>query len=158
MERIQVNLSILHTYELYRRLWWLNLVISTVFVVIIGRGWCTQIRLLVRRSGEPPSSTPCQVWCRCPHGARTAFPETPCPSVSPGRPRHRGYAARGDRAMGVLGVPRAAPAGRSDRGLGRADRPCAQHCCYGPNGRADTVRRIFRFSIFLYNSKNCINF
>jgi hypothetical protein len=39
--------------------------------------------------GEPLPPPPCQACCHCPHGARAAFTGTPCPSASPGRPRHR---------------------------------------------------------------------
>jgi hypothetical protein len=40
-------------------------------------------------SGEHPPPPSCQAFCRCPHGACTAFPGTPCPSVSPGQARRR---------------------------------------------------------------------
>jgi hypothetical protein len=48
MERIQVNLSVVRTCELNKRLWWFDSVTSTVSVVVIERGWGTQVLLLVR--------------------------------------------------------------------------------------------------------------
>jgi hypothetical protein len=110
--------------------------------------------------GEPPLPPPCQACCHCPHGARTTFPGTPCLSASPGWPRHRGRAARGDHTVG--GAQRARSHARRPfrpwAGLGCAGGPRTQHCCYGLNGHPVTVWRIFCFSIFLYNSKNRINF
>jgi hypothetical protein len=50
MEKIKVNLSIHLTYELNMMLWWFNSITSTVSAIIIGRGWGTQVGLLVRQT------------------------------------------------------------------------------------------------------------
>jgi hypothetical protein len=57
-----------------------------------------------------------------PHGARTASPTTPRPLVSLSRPRHRGHAARGDRATCAPGA-RAPPHHGPHPHLGWAGRP-----------------------------------
>jgi hypothetical protein len=96
-----------------------------------------------RRSSEPPPPPPCQACCCYPHSAQATSPATPHPPVSPGRPRHRGCAARGERVGHTASVGLARPLCHWARPKARSRatvRPC-------------TVRPRFYISVFFYIPK-----
>jgi hypothetical protein len=124
--------------------------------------------LLSPRSGgpsPPPSPRPAAGPHRCP-------PRPPDPAAALERrrvaaflsphhrptarvsPRRRHLVRRATVVPTVLALPSPGHLVCWRSQAGRAARTPRQHCCCDPNGRPVTVCRIFRFFIFLYNSRN----